>query len=105
MRRLLGLGAAVLAALAVPGALEASSQAPGTGQQPTFATGTAKVVLDVVVRDKKGRPVLDVRADEIEVVEEGIRQTIEGFTRIETLPRRSRPARLPPGGRHASSAW
>ena len=62
------------------------AQAPAASDRPTFATGTAKVVLDVVVRDKKGRPVLDVRADEIEVLEEGQRQTIEGFERIETQP-------------------
>ena len=86
MKRWLGLGASVLAALAAPGPLQASTQAPETGQQPTFATGTARVMLDVVVRDKKGRPVLDVRADEIEVAEEGIRQTIEDFKRIEILP-------------------
>jgi VWFA-related protein len=77
----------LLASLALPSArLAARSQEPASGQQPVFATGTARVVLDVVVRDKRGRPVLDVRADEIEVSEEGIRQTIEGFTRIETLP-------------------
>ena len=62
------------------------AEPPRTGQQPSFATGTAKVVLDVVVRDKRGRPVLDVQADEIEVSEEGIRQTIQEFKRIETLP-------------------
>ncbi|MFI4946421.1 MAG: VWA domain-containing protein, partial [Burkholderiales bacterium] len=43
-------------------------------------------MLDVVVRDKKGRAVTDLRADEIAVSEDGIRQTIEGFKRIETQP-------------------
>src|SRR5262245_7781378 len=84
-RSVAGLAAVVLV---LPALLAASAraQAPATGQQSTFATGTAKVELDVVFRDKKGRPVLDVRADEIEVSEEGVRQTIEGFTRIETSP-------------------
>ncbi len=51
-----------------------------------FGTGTAAVLLDVVVRDKKGRPVTDVRQDELEVYEEGVRQTIEGFKFVETAP-------------------
>ena len=81
--------AALLATGGVGGPLqEARAQAPAAGDRstPTFAMGTAKVVLDVVVRDKKGRPVMDVRADEIEVVEEGVRQTLEGFERVETQP-------------------
>jgi VWFA-related protein len=38
----------------------------------------------VVVRDKKGRPVLDVRPEEIEVYEQGELQTVEGFELVET---------------------
>jgi VWFA-related protein len=57
-------------------------------ERPTFPSGTATVVLDVVVRDKKGRPVADIRPEEIEVYEEGVRQTVSGFKRIETEPPR-----------------
>jgi VWFA-related protein len=78
--------------LIAPGALATAEQEPAQQSQPAssadkpaFTTGTATVVLDVVVRDKKGRPVTDLRPDEIEVAEDGIRQTIEGFKRIETL--------------------
>jgi VWFA-related protein len=85
-RSLAGLATAVVLALPAVLADAAWAQAPAPGQQSSFGTGTAKVVLDVVVRDKKGRPVPDVRADEIEVSEEGVRQTIEGFKRVETLP-------------------
>ena len=39
---------------------------PGPGRQPpSFKTGSEVVVLDVVVRDKKGRTVRDVRPDEL----------------------------------------
>ena len=38
----------------------------------------------MVVRDKKGRPVLDVRPEELEVYEQGERQTVEGFKLVET---------------------
>jgi VWFA-related protein len=81
------VGAGLLAALLVPFAPEpARAQAPAAGDKPVFATGTATVVLDVVVRDKKGRPVTDIRPDEIQVLEEGVLQNVEGFKRIDTLP-------------------
>jgi VWFA-related protein len=66
----------------------AAPQAPSSEGKPTYATGTARVVLDVVVRDKKGRPVADIRPEEIEVYEEGMKQTVESFKRVETEPPR-----------------
>jgi hypothetical protein len=53
------------------GALHAQSTAPGSAQgQPTpvFRTGTTAVLLDIVVRDKRGRPIRDLRQDEITVL-------------------------------------
>src|SRR5215208_2065931 len=38
-----------------------------------------EVSLDIVVRDKKGRPVRDLKAPDFEVYEDGIRQNIESF--------------------------
>jgi VWFA-related protein len=51
---------------------------PGT-DQPTFRTGAEVVVLDVVVRDKKGRTVRDLRPEELQVYEDGVRQKIVSF--------------------------
>ena len=81
------LGVGLLAVVLVaPLALASPPQDPPapTGDVPTFGTGTAQVVLDVVVRDKKGRPVLDVRPEEIEVYEQGELQTVDGFKLVET---------------------
>ena len=61
-----------------------TAPATATAETPTFATGTAQVVLDVVVRDKKGRPVLDVRPEELEVYEQGQLQTVEAFKLVES---------------------
>jgi VWFA-related protein len=82
---------ALVGALAVP--LTRAAQAPsaptpaaqpgGGGQKPTFATGTAAVLLDVIIRDKKGRPVLDIKPEELEVYEEGVKQTVDSFKRVE----------------------
>ncbi len=40
---------------------------------------TAEVVLDVVVKDRKGSPVMDLRVDDFEVFEDGVKQPIESF--------------------------
>jgi VWFA-related protein len=38
-----------------------------------------EVALDVVVKDKKGRPVKDLNASDFEVYEDGVRQRVESF--------------------------
>jgi VWFA-related protein len=53
------------------------------GQQPRddrLTAGTAAVVIDVVVRDKKGNPIIDLRADEFELFEQAVRQPIGAVT-------------------------
>jgi VWFA-related protein len=47
--------------------------------EPKIRIGTAEVTLDVVVRDKKGRPVIDLAAPEFEIYEDGVRQQVESF--------------------------
>ena len=77
MRRV-GLAAVLAAAItAVP-----------QGQQPPRATGTVQggvsaVLVDVVVRDKKGDPVRDLRESEVQLLEDGVPQTIASFTPVQ----------------------
>jgi VWFA-related protein len=52
-----------------------SDQTPG--QKVTI--GTNEVVLDVVVRDKKGKPVKDLGGPDFEVFEDGVKQQIQSF--------------------------
>jgi VWFA-related protein len=68
--------------------LTVSPQLPLFGQTPTRSNqqreqtvrvSTAEVTLDVVVRDKKGRPVRDLAVTDFEVYEDGARQKIESF--------------------------
>jgi len=49
--------------------------APAAAQEPapSFPSGTEVVVLDVVAADKKGRPVADLRPEELSVAEDGRR--------------------------------
>jgi VWFA-related protein len=75
----------LVAALTAPAAQPPSQTTPAASP-PAFRTGTAVVLLDVVIRDKKGRPVPDVRSDEVEVYEDGARQKVESFRWVETAP-------------------
>src|SRR5919198_2844345 len=57
-------------------------------QSRSFRTATTGVILDLVVRDKRGRPVRDVQPHEVTVLEDGVRCEIRSFRLIE----RSAPA-------------
>jgi VWFA-related protein len=59
---------------------------PSYGQTPSpqqqdevLRVRTNEVKLDVVVKDKKGRPVKDLAASDFEIYEDGVRQQVESF--------------------------
>lgn len=53
---------------------------------PAVAQSESKpVVLDLVVRDKKDVPVGDLKAEEVELFEGGVKRPIEGFKRVTAL--------------------
>ena len=54
-------------------------------QQPTFRTGTQSVRVDLFAT-KDGKPVTDLRADEIELLEDGVPHAIQTFQRIAVAP-------------------
>jgi VWFA-related protein len=64
----------------------AGAQAPQPASQttPEFRAGTAVVVLDVVARDKKGRPVRDLKPEELQVFENDQRCEIRSFRLVES---------------------
>jgi VWFA-related protein len=53
---------------------------------PVFRTGTTAVLLDIVVRDKHGRPVRDLRQDEVTVLEDGAPREVKAFRLVEGAP-------------------
>ncbi len=55
--------------------------APG---QPTFRAAVDVIEVAVSVTDENGRPVLDLTADDFEVYEDGRRQPVVAFTRVDT---------------------
>lgn len=51
--------------------------------KPVIHTTTREVVLDLVVRDKHRREVSDLRPGEVEIYEDGVRQTIRSFRNVQ----------------------
>jgi VWFA-related protein len=73
-------------ALLVAVVLAAALGVPLAAQQPsrpTFETQSTIVLLDVVVRDKKGRPVRDLKPEELQVFEDGQRRELTSFRLVE----------------------
>ena len=54
-----------------------------TPSPPVFRTGTTAVLLDIVVRDKRGHPIRDLRQDEIAVLEDGAPRDVKSFRLVE----------------------
>jgi VWFA-related protein len=54
-------------------------QPPPPPQPPTFRTGAALVRVDVAVSDRSGEAVTTLTADDFEVEEDGVAQTVQSF--------------------------
>ena len=70
--------AMLVAAGLVP--LPAPAQQP-TGV-PTVKTTVDEVLLDLIVRDKKGKPVTDLKPEDITVKDDDVKQTLTSFRLI-----------------------
>jgi VWFA-related protein len=76
---------ASIVVLAAAGAATVIAQQPSRDparQRATFDASTTAVLVDVVVRDNKGRPITDLTAKDFELREDGTRQSIGSFTRV-----------------------
>jgi VWFA-related protein len=55
---------------------------PQQQQPPTVKTNVDEVLLDMVVRDKKGKPITDLKPEELTITDNGIKQTILSFRQV-----------------------
>lgn len=55
----------------------------GNDQTPTFKAGGEEVVLDVVVRDKKGKLVSDLKPGDFTVTDNGEKRTVKSFRLVQ----------------------
>jgi len=77
------LGAALVAtpsAQAPKPPVPAAPAAPGQPGQPTFRVRVDLVTNDIVVRDEKGNFIPDLRPEDIEVFEDGVKQELSSMT-------------------------
>jgi VWFA-related protein len=76
--------AVIIATFAVPVAAQSSSSvaAPQTAAAAS-SSGPDQIVLDVVVRDKKGRPITDLKPSDLTILDNGAQQKITGFRLIQ----------------------
>jgi VWFA-related protein len=94
--------AAILLALSIAsGDAQQQRQTPQRADR-TLNEGVTAVLVDVVVRDKRGQPVRDLAQSDFQVLEDGVPQTIGSFTPVFTgdaAPAAPPPAAAPsPGG-------
>ncbi|MEP6916938.1 MAG: VWA domain-containing protein [Acidobacteriota bacterium] len=78
MRRLI-LTAIVVAGL---GGMQPNAQDGAARNRQSYTSTTTAILVDVVVRDGKGRPLTDLSAADFEVTEDGLAQKVESFTRV-----------------------
>ena len=65
------------------GTLVSGQSRPASSPDPqSYSTATTAILVDVVVRDRKGRPVTDLTAGDFEVYEDRVAQKIDTFTRV-----------------------
>ena len=76
-------GAAVLATILALAIVTGDAQQPAPQRAAdVLKEGVTAVLVDVVVRDKRGQPVRDLTAADFDVLEDGVAQTIGSFTSV-----------------------
>ena len=71
----------------VPPSVPQTQAPPPQGQQPpVFRSGAELVRVDVTVLDNHGKPVRDLRAEDLVVEEDGVPQKIQSFELLELAP-------------------
>jgi VWFA-related protein len=80
VQRVLGVCALLLIGLAGVrvAAQQAASQPPGV----TFRATAQEVLLDLVVRDSRGRQVKNLKPEDVAIYEDGVKQTIKSFRMV-----------------------
>ena len=72
----------MLAAIGLAATAADPQQPPPQRAAGTLSGGVHAVLVDVVVRDKRGQPVHDLTQADFEVIEDGVPQTIGAFTPV-----------------------
>ncbi len=71
------------AALTSAPALARQAAPAASPQTPTIKTTVDEVLLDIVVRDKKGKPINDLKPEDLSITDNGSRQSITSFRLVQ----------------------
>ncbi len=69
----------------LPALLLAACAVAPAQEPPQFRTSAEEVLVDFVVRGRRGRQIADLRPEEIEVLEDGMPQTLKALRRVQGL--------------------
>lgn len=69
----------------LPALLLALGAALPAQEPPSFRASAEEVLVDFIVRDRRGRQITDLRPEELELLEDGAPQTLKALRRIEGL--------------------
>jgi hypothetical protein len=64
-------------------ALGGAGQPAEDRKDPAYASRATAVLVDVVVRNRQGRPVFDLKSEDFEVLEDNVRQDVGSFTLVQ----------------------
>jgi VWFA-related protein len=70
-------------ATAMAGAAAAQTQASPPVQNPVIKSTSQEVLLDMIVRDKRGRPIRDLEQNDVELTDNGVVQKVTRFRLVE----------------------
>jgi VWFA-related protein len=73
----------VAAATFFPAAAQQSPVPASVPQTPAIKATSEEVLLDLIVRDKKGKPITDIKPEEVTITDNGVPQTITSFRLVE----------------------
>lgn len=76
-------GALLLFSFLAAGFAQNPQPAAQTSPTPAIKTNVDEVLLDVIVRDKKGRPITDLNPEDVTVIDNGAKEKISGFRLVE----------------------
>ncbi len=83
MKAIMKLACAVLWLGAYAVAQTPQTQTPSSSSVPTFKAGGEEVEMDVVVRDKKGRLVKDLKPEDFQIFDNGTNRPIKSFRLVD----------------------
>src|SRR5262245_15027116 len=85
----------IVAALAIAQQQTAPAALQSSTQTPTFKAAAEEIVLDIIVRDKKGKPIKDLTAADVKISDDGVDQKIKSIRLVEGVEAIEQGSRVP----------